>query len=268
VDQEFHGDVLGDVAGRDVVNQIHLDGNIRALTTLERKELNNKVKQLYENYGEQRWVTWRFLHRTIGVESVEEMRLDQRDSAHAILDLLIERAELRSGNQRQSDDADSSGEWAELIVKNSELAARLKESQAARQRLEQRLDEETGRAKSLGSQLGNAKSEAVRYEKLFVNSDNLSRQLVNDLFRSQQRGKRLMTMLVLFALTTIAGAATAFLQATKARAAEARLSVCTYGGKSYALGSVIDTNPDKECIRANDGRAVWKTVQEKPRRPR
>lgn len=265
--QVFEEKVSGQVVMGDVVNQIHHDGS-RALTSQESKELNNKVKQLSENYGEQPWDTWRFLHRTIGVESVKEMRLDHRDSAHAILDLLIERAELRSCGQQRSDDGYSSGEWTELIVKNSELAARLKESQTARNRLEQRLGEETERSKVLFSQLESAKSGAVRYEKLFASSDNLSRQLGGSLVHAQKRGRRLMALLALFVLTTIAGAATAFFQATKARAAEARLSVCTFGGKSYAVGSVIDTNPDKECIRTSDGRAVWKAVQEKARRQR
>lgn len=266
--QVFEEKVSGQVVMGDVVNQIHHDGS-RALTSQESKELNNKVKQLSENYGEQPWDTWRFLHRTIGVESVKEMRLDHRDSAHAILDLLIERAELQSHcNQQQNNDDDSSGDWTELIVKNSELAARLKESQTLQKRLERRLDEEVERAKELHSQSKSAEYAAERYETLFVNSDNLSRQLGSSLVHAQKRGRRLMALLVLFVLATIAGTATAFFQATKARAAEARLSTCTFGGKAYAVGSVIDTNPDKECIRTSDGRAVWKAVQEKPRRQR
>ncbi|WP_336816893.1 hypothetical protein [Burkholderia gladioli] len=90
--QEFIGPV-GDVAGRDVVNNNF--GHGRLLTKGERIDLNRRVQMLEMEFGVPGWRTWKFLHRTIGIDNIESMHLIHRDPADAILELLQEVSRLQ-----------------------------------------------------------------------------------------------------------------------------------------------------------------------------
>jgi len=106
--QSFSGDV-DQVAGRDVVNQ-HIHGMGRFLTKKERNFLNGKIQKLEAKFNLPGWQTWEFLHKNIGINSINDMKIEHRDPANAIVDLLIENSCLKaeaskcspSTNQSQS----------------------------------------------------------------------------------------------------------------------------------------------------------------------
>lgn len=127
--QDFKAEV-GQVIQAETVTQVVSDLG-RALTYQERVELNKQVKQLEQDYGIPSWETWRFLHKTIGVQNVGDMRLGHRDSAHAIVELMLDLAEakMRSG-KGQTQNENTAGELARALSQNAELTAKQAESQA------------------------------------------------------------------------------------------------------------------------------------------
>ncbi|WP_139725506.1 hypothetical protein [Aeromonas dhakensis] len=93
--QIFQGPVEN-VAGRDVVITNELGG--RALTQNERIELNKLVGRLADDFGQEGWKTWQFLHQTIGVNKIGEMRLEHLKPAQVLLQLMLEAKEAESAN--------------------------------------------------------------------------------------------------------------------------------------------------------------------------
>lgn len=92
MNQTFTG-AVDQVAARDI-NNYHQPG--RALTKVERSALNRLVRKLEDEHREPGWKTWRFLHRTIGVDSVDSMTIEHRDIAEELLNLQIRCAELQA----------------------------------------------------------------------------------------------------------------------------------------------------------------------------
>lgn len=95
VHQIFQGPVEN-VAGRDVNITNELGG--RPLTKRERSALNALVERLIKEFGQERWEPWQFLHETIGVNEIGEMRLEHLKPAQALLQLMIEAKEAESAN--------------------------------------------------------------------------------------------------------------------------------------------------------------------------
>ncbi|TNI47700.1 hypothetical protein CF130_04155 [Aeromonas dhakensis] len=95
VHQIFQGPVEN-VAGRDVNITNELGG--RPLTRRERNALNKLVERLIQEFGQERWEPWKFLHETIGINEIGEMRLEHLKPAQALLQLMIEAKEAESAN--------------------------------------------------------------------------------------------------------------------------------------------------------------------------
>lgn len=95
VHQIFQGPVEN-VAGRDVNITNELGG--RPLTRRERNALNELVERLIKEFGQERWEPWKFLHETIGINEIGEMRLEHLKPAQALLQLMIEAKEAESAN--------------------------------------------------------------------------------------------------------------------------------------------------------------------------
>lgn len=112
VHQIFQGPVEH-VAGRDVVITNELGG--RALTQNERIELNKLVGRLADEFGQEGWKTWQFLHHTIGVNNIGEMRLEHLKPAQALLQLMLE------AKQTESADVESVHWYRELISSQQDL---------------------------------------------------------------------------------------------------------------------------------------------------
>lgn len=92
MNQRFVGPVE-QVAAGDIHNY---PATGRALTKGERIALNAQVRQLEECHGEAGWRTWRFLHRVIGVDNLDAMRIEHRDVAEELLGLLLKCAQLQA----------------------------------------------------------------------------------------------------------------------------------------------------------------------------
>lgn len=117
--QSFGGSI-GNVAGRDVVNQ-HIQGLGRHLTKEERNSLNSKVQELATKFDEPGWKTWKFLHRTIGVDNIENMRIEHRDPANAIVDLILENSYLRAKSPHSNQAADTSDFTNTIRAKDNQI---------------------------------------------------------------------------------------------------------------------------------------------------
>jgi len=247
--QVFYGDVEN-VAGRDVVNHIHHDQG-RALTGQERVELNDKVKRLHEQYGEHGGKTWKFLHRTIGVENIEAMCLGHRDSAHAILDLLLERAERQRKNTEQSVELDANASAiTKLQQQASALSTQLKSSSAREQQYQHQLGEAHRQIELL------RQSRPAR--PLCQTCDTATRHLA----RSRRRLAMMTGAVVLAMLAGLYLGFEAYSARKATQAAEVRLQNCEFEQKQYRLGSVLDRpqGADLKCVATNGKPAEWQEV--------
>jgi len=246
VSQEFVGAVQGDVAGRDVVHHHH--GNGRPLTAKERSELNAKVTRLHEEFGTPGWKTWRSLHGYAGVENIDAMRLGHRDSVNAILDLMLEVAELKrlketSDIAAHEQAASQPEELARLFVENGRLSARADAAEQKQRELEKLLSLSEGK---LASAMG-----ALRAARLAEEA------LGHRLSAWTRRTKRFAVLAVLALIGAGGAAYAAFDQARRAALAESRLLTCEFGGDAYAVGSVVAENASRECVLGEEGTAVW-----------
>lgn len=86
MNQRFDGPVE-QVAAGDIHN--YPPAPSRPLTKGERVALNALVRQIEAQGGEPGWQTWRFLHRVMGVEGVDAMRIEHRDAATELLNLRL-----------------------------------------------------------------------------------------------------------------------------------------------------------------------------------
>lgn len=231
--QEFTGPV-GDVAGRDIVNHNYTQG--RLLTKAERVELHKLVQRLENDFGEPGWQTWKFLHRTIGVENIEVMCLAHRDQAEAILNLLLERARLQTELEDKTDEFEQSGKaLTTLTERNSLLAAQLKQAQQAATALHQKMSAIKPAESCAKCEAATEVIAATRRRLLFASA---------------------------VAVLGIAGAAFfAYQSRGQAKAA------CEFGGKPYTIGSIIDNQDasDIECVTSGKGQPLqWRAIGPRP----
>ncbi|MDQ1883630.1 hypothetical protein RA180_06420 [Aeromonas salmonicida] len=89
---QFNHSKIDTVSGRDVI--INNEVGARLLTGTESSDLHKIVQRLEDEFQEPGWKTWKFLHRTVGVDSVKEMTLEQLKPVQTVLELMLERAEL------------------------------------------------------------------------------------------------------------------------------------------------------------------------------
>lgn len=233
--QNIHGDV-GQAIQTESMTQIHHHHDHgRPLTQQERSELNNKVIRLDEEFNEPGWKTWGFLHRTIGTEKIEQMRLGHRDIAHTILDLLIERAE-----GSHTADLDRASEITSLISRNSELTAKAKKLQSDATTLNRCLADERARSASLTERLNEAVGRLGHSDAL--RSDAVDRyRLANESEQeAADHAKRLTAGLITSILVAVIAAVGAAYQTTQLQKAEEILRTCPIDGRTYRLGYIAN----------------------------
>ncbi|MCG8991467.1 hypothetical protein LH427_04810 [Laribacter hongkongensis] len=253
--QEFRGPV-GDVAGRDIINHHH--GSGRLLTREERRALNNLVKQLEEEFGEPGRQTWKSIHNILGIDSIEVMHLEHFKPTEAMLQLLIENAQLR---QSAADGADedalrlqldqSASALTKLTERNSELVAQLKGARQAKADLEARLNQQSDELQNTTAKLNRALGEPKRVVGMCPQCKTSSALIAT------ARKRLIVLTLAVVALTVTAGffGFKAYASASAVRAAEARLQRCEFDGNTYTVGSIIDNKDaaDLECVLGKDG---------------
>ncbi|HFN6480319.1 TPA: hypothetical protein ACHFX9_003910 [Citrobacter farmeri] len=82
----------------------------RPLVRAQRKELNALVAIVSDSYGREAYEIWQKLHAEIGVSSIEEMTVNQYQTAISFLQSMAERAK----------DKDASKALVSLLLRNSE----------------------------------------------------------------------------------------------------------------------------------------------------
>ncbi|MFZ6690253.1 hypothetical protein [Undibacterium sp. SXout20W] len=118
--QSFNNSIEN-VAGRDVVNQTVINKG-RHLTNDERITLNAKIQSQQVNFSVSAGNTWKFLHRTLGVNSVKFMHIEHLDPANAIVDLMIENSKLKAEiNSRSSTSNQSQDSIRTIYVKKQNI---------------------------------------------------------------------------------------------------------------------------------------------------
>lgn len=246
-------------AARDITNHttvVNLPESLgRPLTQQERSELNKKVQQLAEEYGQIGWKTWRFLHNTIGVENIEAMRLGQRDIARTILDLMLEVAALKRAQGSASNEEMTDDLRSELI-----------KVQQALQLNTARWAYESRRASEAVANSDRLKAAAAVTEQLLVKSRADCRSLELSVKSLCTRSYWLAGLLCLTSVLLATITYVSQEQAKRVDAMGARLSLCSFDGRAYPIGSVIDGRPSMECIEGGDGFSTWQPMATKPTR--
>ncbi|WP_175872020.1 hypothetical protein [Burkholderia sp. BCC0397] len=265
------GTVADSVAGRDVVN--HHYGQGRLLTRAERADLNKLVRQLEIEFGTPGWQTWKFLHRTIGVENIETMYLIHRDPAETILGLLLDRAKLQqTPPSPQSTTSTDSVALANTKREFAELDSRFRKQGEAMQALRADLGKARAEASKRVDEVLKLVDSVATLKKKLETSQGNNRDLSAALDKAKQRiavGRRNLAALAIALLVAVTCGAIIWRKAdTSAKALQILESQqCMYAGKPYAVGSVIDnpSAPDIECVATDaDGSPEWQEL--KPRR--
>lgn len=238
--QEFN-EPVGQVIQAETVTQVINDGG-RALTQHERRALNDRVRRLEGEFDENGAAVWRTTHAALGIQNIEEMRLGHYDAAVTLLDLMLERAELK---QTLSQSNASSKEGGVLLE--------------AQRRQNAALERELKKAKSLSTTLFTDLEQA---KKALGDKDlqlfNLTKdyQQIRQIAVSLHKRKKRMVFTTAVSLLVMTGAVAGM--AYQTRQAGAAASACELNGKYYPVGSAMPGRPDGECGRFDDGRAEWR----------
>lgn len=251
--QEFRESV-GQVVQAETVTQ-HFGTDGRQLTRKDRLELNSKVKQLVDEYGQSGRDIWLDLHAAIGVNAIDEMCRDQRDVAHRILDLMLELAEARRQLGSAADNnTDSAASQASLVLQNSNLVSQLKNAARRSQQFDDYMVKTQKKISDLNDALAYYQAETERKERLVEHLSKDNRRLTDTSSAAHRRGNWLWLWIGVLALATAAAASG---MAYHARLAGAATSQCELNGKSFAVGTTMPGRNDQECARSERGWAEW-----------
>lgn len=235
--QDFNSSVEN-VAGRDV-NNLYVSGTGRNLTKEERNALHSKVLELESKFEEPSWQTWKFLHRCIGVDKIDGMRIEHRDPAHAILDLLIEKFKL-TGELRAAQRKTAEAPPAVVISASDKIEM---------QRLRQTIKDQEQRISAI----------------LQANSALEKSSVSNHTIRYIPWG---IAGALLFSTGLMSFLAAS--EREKANDALAKVSTCSFEDKAYAVGAVLSNSNKEEriCSLANKDRSPeWVLVKSPPKLP-
>lgn len=155
MNQRFTGPVE-QVAAGDIHNYASAG---RALTKGERAALNALARQIESEGGDPAWKTWRFLHRVIGVDGVDAMRIEHRDAATELFSLLLRCAQLENAMK-----ADALDEKPAVDQSSEMLAGELRRARRMLNQLVRKQEEEKRRYDVLQDELARTKADADRAE--------------------------------------------------------------------------------------------------------
>lgn len=274
------GSVAGDIAGRDIVN-VHAI-RARPLTKEERRTLNGYVRKLDSDFGQSGKQTWSSIHKILGVNSIEEMHVEQYSPAEAILLQLLEIAELRTSigvvieESSGRANAQLARELDEQKRSYMDLEARFKKQAEAMQSLRTSASRAAGKAdKTLDGALRMADTVSSLKRQLEV-SENSRRETAATLKTAQTKLASMRLNLVALSVALVAAAVSVAVIWYKADSSvkalqimEAQRKECMFAGKPYAVGSVIDNAeaPDIECVAGVRGsEPAWKQIKGASRR--
>jgi len=259
--QEFNEQV-GQVVQADTVTQTvtqFINDGGRSLTFQERRALNDRVKRLEGEFGEDGATVWRTTHAAIGVRNIEEMRLGHYGAAVAILDLMLECAALEQQlSQSSTQSEEGAASQAALLLQNSDLTSKLKEAQKGWRTWDLRLNEAKAAIQQLTSERDSAKENFHKAKQLLDGVSRNNLELRDSAQRARKRGNRMaFAAAASFLMMTVAIAGAIY----QTRQAGAAASQCELNGKAFPVGSAMPGRLDRECARSEDGWAEWRPKQ-------
>ncbi len=218
----------------------------RPLMPHERIDLNRAVKRIEDQGGDPTWKTWQFLHQAIEVKNIEDMRIDHLGAALALLALLLQVATLKGGERD-----DASGR---LEVELDSLRQRLVDESSAKQSLLKRHEMVVAAAE--------------KHEKAATTLTYRLQQVQSDLTTARKRVGWLRPLFWMSLVTALVGGFVAYSQWQHAQESDSRLTICAFEGKGYGIGSILNSTPPRECVRAGDGQMAWVAANAKAKRSR
>ncbi len=277
--QDINGDFNGQLANGNI-NNYHYQERER-LSAAEVWPIKQKAKRLIELSGKERVEVWGPLKDIFG-EGHNDLFKDQEKAAHAILDLWIEREERQVTY--------GAGQQADLLIQVSGLKAKLSEAQAGHAELQRLLNKAASdlqaweaHANTIAAREQQARQQLAEAQQQLEQLRNarpqrpLCQTCTSATVKQAQARRRAWAA---GAIATLAVAAALFLgyrlhtSTQSAQQTEAALKTriaalqtgCDFGGKSYALGSIIDNRgtADIQCINdGSGGAATWQKLKSK-----
>jgi hypothetical protein len=256
VEINIGGDITGTGnAGRDLINIVQ--PNSKRLTNAQRRDLNKLVRRLDVEYNESGAQTWTSIHRILDVNSIDTMLIEQYKPTEAILQLLIDNAQLRYKDKNRDDDGDlraqldqSARALTKLTERNGEIAANSKKYQQAYTILETRNQKQGAEIESLKSQTGSLTTQLQRAQE--------QAKRVSAAQASIATGRKHLLMVIGYAALVSLGCVVLGVQGQhlhqRLQTTMARLTVCEFAGKFYSVGSVADIkgSPGATCTMVKD----------------
>lgn len=130
IQQKFKSNVGQAIQAEQLIQHINV-GSSRLLSPTERRVLNFEVREIVKGTGMHAAGVWMQMHRSVGVDSVEQICVEHLPTLNVVLDILREDADrLRAllDSLKQLKQAQASVE--ELRIEVEELKSRLAEQTA------------------------------------------------------------------------------------------------------------------------------------------
>lgn len=170
----------------------------RTLVKTERAALTDLVKKIEAESKEPGWKIWQSLHRTMGVESIDDLRFAHRDCAMELLNLRLRCVELENELAKPAPPITDPNELVAARRAIVAVNAVLKKEQKAKSWSELRANE-------MAEALKEAKKANERQENLLRDSHDQVLYLKNALSGSTKRFNRLLVISGLLVAALIAG---------------------------------------------------------------
>ncbi|KWZ43762.1 hypothetical protein WS72_13450 [Burkholderia savannae] len=249
------------------------------------------MSRLDQEFGQSGAQTWSSIHRILGVNSIEDIHLEQYNPTEAILQQLFEIAQLRSSLANRGDGADESVPIVQealttLTERNGRLVTELDQQRRAYGELEQRFKKQADAMQSLRASTATAEGKANRWMDSLLKAADRVEELQKEIANQETRVANLTASLAVAeeragsAKLNFRAIAVALFFATacgavlwyKAHSSEKALAQlqsqskqCMFAGKPYAIGSIIDnpSAPDVECVLSEHGKSPeWRTIKQ------
>lgn len=239
----------------------------RRLTEPEIRELKQKVRRLADATKIDEVEYWAELKTILG-KGLRELCLEQKAAAHKILDLMLESSDYaKELDSRPQSDQEQARAVAEMLVQNSELAAKLTNLQRTHDELKKQRQQQHSQSQQLqetNSKLSHQVDELTRSLKQ-AQSHRVSTHCISCSATNKELADAKGTQRVWIGLTLVMAVCTGALgllykQArTEAVAMSVKIQNCEYNGQSYRLGSIIDLPqaPDIQCTEGKNGQSSY-----------
>lgn len=194
-----------------------------------------------------------------GNDNIEEMSIEQLKPTEAILQLLLSNAQLRRQAAPAGNDPDLS---IKLRYLADQLSSAIAERDEVKTKLLQYHQAYANLEKRVKSKERDLEASERKYSRLMDAADEVSQMnernkaAISELTNVRHSVRRLRLWALLALTVAAAGAYGTYVFRQQAIAAISALNGCSFGGKPYSLGSIIDNPqaPDIQCVSMGNGR--------------